>query len=33
MKLNEHLAFPSIEIPEEMKVGMKVCFDYHTVIE
>jgi hypothetical protein len=33
VKLNEHLAFPDIEIPEKMKVGMKVLFDYHTVIE
>lgn len=31
--LNEHLAFPSIEIPPELKVGAYVCHDYRTVIE
>jgi hypothetical protein len=30
--LNEHLAFPTIEIPPELKIGMSVCFDYHTEI-
>ena len=30
--LNEHLAFPSIEIPPELKVGAQVCFDYRTVL-
>lgn len=26
--LNEHLAFPHIEIPPEMKIGATVCYDY-----
>ncbi len=30
--LNEHLAFPSVEIPPEMKIGMRVCHDYHTAV-
>src|SRR5271157_4156553 len=30
--LNEHLAFPSIEIPPQLKVGAQVCFDYRTVL-
>lgn len=31
--LNECLAFPSVEVPPQLKVGMKVCFDYRTVLE
>jgi len=29
--LNECLTFPTIEIPPEMKVGMRLCYDYRTV--
>ena len=26
--LNEHLAFPHIELPPELKIGATVCYDY-----
>lgn len=29
--LNEHFAFPNIELPPEMKIGATVCYDYRTV--
>ena len=29
--LNEHLAFPHIEIPPELKIGATVVYDYRTV--
>ena len=30
--LNEHLAFTSIRIPPEMKIGATLCYDYRTVL-
>lgn len=29
--LNEHLAFPGVEIPPELKIGAYVCVGYSTV--
>jgi hypothetical protein len=29
--LNEHFAFPHIELPDNLKIGAQVCFDYRTV--
>jgi hypothetical protein len=29
--LNEHFAFPHIELPPELKIGATVCYDYRTV--
>lgn len=29
--LNEHFAFPHIELPPEMKIGATVCYDYRIV--
>jgi hypothetical protein len=29
--LNEHFAFPHIELPDNLKCGATVCFDYRTV--
>jgi hypothetical protein len=29
--LNEHFAFPQIELPPELKIGAQVCYDYRIV--
>lgn len=33
VRLNEHLAFPSIELPPELKIGATLCYDYRTTLE
>jgi hypothetical protein len=30
--INEHFAFPHIELPPDLKIGASVCYDYHTVL-
>lgn len=29
--LNEHFAFPHIELPPELKIGATICYDYRVV--